>query len=505
MPQDDLISRAAAIEAITSIRISPDDESWGASVEALNALPAAMETAEPSNIDRVSRALSAKWGAAVEYWKVRTNTAESRITELEKQQKIDWDNINLKADAIDRWTNTSAGQHERIKELEAQLDHQQQENVTLGICNDKLAKDRDEALARLAGAYEAAAGATSHVGDHQRIRALTPADAVAAVERIVAKRVQAAEGAQEEPATWQWRSRFKGSAAWDEWENGRYNAPPPPFMEIEERQCPAPKAIEVSSSRSLDDIVDDAIAASLRQVSPEGVTEALHRIIADRVKDALKAGPKPQPGPYKAMVCPNMPTDCCNYGVISLATGMEICRVWKEEDVRLIADLLNGAFTTETSQEAPEVSEKQEPSKLEKLNHGLAAILAYEDIEEEPVAWVQRHRLGPISLCSPDNEATAEWSAAFPVYDRVDVDSILPPGTPLEWSRVTYAEHETYEAKPFLGFSILLTKQEEVDTWGVRYGDNPTVFLPIFGSLESAQEQVNRGWRKFVFTKKPKT
>lgn len=36
-----------------------------------------------------------------------------------------------------------------------------------------------------------------------------------------------------------------------------------------------------------------------------------------------------------------MPTDCCKYGVVDVARGIEICRVWDEEDARRIARLLN--------------------------------------------------------------------------------------------------------------------------------------------------------------------
>lgn len=47
-------------------------------------------------------------------------------------------------------------------------------------------------------------------------------------------------------------------------------------------------------------------------------------------------------GPYEARICKGIPADCCDYGVISLETGLEVCRVWKEDDVRLITDILNG-------------------------------------------------------------------------------------------------------------------------------------------------------------------
>lgn len=46
------------------------------------------------------------------------------------------------------------------------------------------------------------------------------------------------------------------------------------------------------------------------------------------------------PGPYEARVCKGMPADCCDYGVISHATGKEVCRVWTEADARMIASAL---------------------------------------------------------------------------------------------------------------------------------------------------------------------
>lgn len=43
-----------------------------------------------------------------------------------------------------------------------------------------------------------------------------------------------------------------------------------------------------------------------------------------------------------------MPTDCCEYSVVSLSRGIEICRVWQEEDARKIANTLNAALCTDT-------------------------------------------------------------------------------------------------------------------------------------------------------------
>lgn len=43
------------------------------------------------------------------------------------------------------------------------------------------------------------------------------------------------------------------------------------------------------------------------------------------------------------------PTECCNFAVVDNSTGKEVCRVWKEDDARRIALLLdseNEAFNT---------------------------------------------------------------------------------------------------------------------------------------------------------------
>jgi hypothetical protein len=54
-------------------------------------------------------------------------------------------------------------------------------------------------------------------------------------------------------------------------------------------------------------------------------------------------------GPFEARSCKGIPSDCCDYGVVSLSAGQEVCRVWKEDDARSIADLLNGRSSTKSS------------------------------------------------------------------------------------------------------------------------------------------------------------
>lgn len=51
--------------------------------------------------------------------------------------------------------------------------------------------------------------------------------------------------------------------------------------------------------------------------------------------DETRAGRK-----YEALFCKGVPTDCCDYAVVSHARGKEVCRVWDEADARKIADML---------------------------------------------------------------------------------------------------------------------------------------------------------------------
>ncbi len=69
----------------------------------------------------------------------------------------------------------------------------------------------------------------------------------------------------------------------------------------------------------------------------------------------LASGPAAETkGPYEARICKGMPADCCDYGVVSLSEGREVCRVWREQDARAIAASLSPAATpVEAGGEAP--------------------------------------------------------------------------------------------------------------------------------------------------------
>tara|TARA_R110000772_G_scaffold99174_2_gene198846 strand:- start:9519 stop:9758 length:240 start_codon:yes stop_codon:yes gene_type:complete len=47
----------------------------------------------------------------------------------------------------------------------------------------------------------------------------------------------------------------------------------------------------------------------------------------------------------------NLPTDCCEFGVVDLKEGIEVCRVWREDYARKIAHLLNNESKQETGDE----------------------------------------------------------------------------------------------------------------------------------------------------------
>lgn len=47
------------------------------------------------------------------------------------------------------------------------------------------------------------------------------------------------------------------------------------------------------------------------------------------------------PGPYEARHAPGIPTDCCDFGIVSLSQGREVCRVWERDDAEHLAAILN--------------------------------------------------------------------------------------------------------------------------------------------------------------------
>lgn len=59
-------------------------------------------------------------------------------------------------------------------------------------------------------------------------------------------------------------------------------------------------------------------------------------------------------GPYEARICKDIPTDCCDYGVVSLSEGREVCRVWREQDARAIAAALSSPASSSPAEASGE-------------------------------------------------------------------------------------------------------------------------------------------------------
>lgn len=73
--------------------------------------------------------------------------------------------------------------------------------------------------------------------------------------------------------------------------------------------------------------------------SPDTAKAMAQADYESRILSTLQEKPA-SPGPYEARMCKGIPTDCCDYAVISFATGKEVCRVWTEADARMIASAL---------------------------------------------------------------------------------------------------------------------------------------------------------------------
>ncbi|MDF2621802.1 MAG: hypothetical protein K0S00_4461 [Xanthobacteraceae bacterium] len=99
------------------------------------------------------------------------------------------------------------------------------------------------------------------------------------------------------------------------------------------------------------DIAAQCRAQARDQLDPE------YSLFMTEVAKRLAASPQPPApgaevvaretlGPYEARHCAGVPASVCDYGVVSLSAGIEVCRVWKEQDARAISDLLNATPPT---------------------------------------------------------------------------------------------------------------------------------------------------------------
>lgn len=112
----------------------------------------------------------------------------------------------------------------------------------------------------------------------------------------------------------------------------------------------------------------------------------------------LLAVPTPAPaegGPYEARFCKGVPAGVCDYGVVSLSAGKEVCRVWEEDDARKIACLLNTHGALPTASLYRQVPDSWEASGV---RYELVDLIGFEDhdalIEKAAVAAEAVDRIG---------------------------------------------------------------------------------------------------------------
>lgn len=140
------------------------------------------------------------------------------------------------------------------------------------------------------------------------------------------------------------------------------------------------------------DVAPASYSASFREIWPK-ICGDIWRAMWDAAPSAASpAGAevvaRDTPGPYEARYCAGIPANVCDYGVVSLSTGIEVCRVWKEQDARAIADLLNTPSTDAVRRQAREellaefksIVERFKPATLD--HYSASVCLMLDDIIE---------------------------------------------------------------------------------------------------------------------------
>lgn len=79
-------------------------------------------------------------------------------------------------------------------------------------------------------------------------------------------------------------------------------------------------------------------------------------------------------GPYEVRVCKDLPTSCCDYGVVSLSAGREVCRVWEKQDAIAIAAALSTPTEGPASQTEGMGGDAATVEKLRKLAEAAAKV-----------------------------------------------------------------------------------------------------------------------------------
>lgn len=135
----------------------------------------------------------------------------------------------------------------------------------------------------------------------------------------------------------------------------------------------------------------DVIAKRLRTEAPDRVLMLKGAVVIEALAEELAALAKPASspaggdvreametqGPYEAWFCKDTPADCCDYGVVSLSEGREVCRAWREQDARAIAAALAKPATSDDwNTIARRMQRAGAPGTEEELEHALRAALS---------------------------------------------------------------------------------------------------------------------------------
>lgn len=122
-------------------------------------------------------------------------------------------------------------------------------------------------------------------------------------------------------------------------------------------------------------------------------------------------------GPYEARHCAGVPASVCDYGVVSLSAGIEVCRVWKEQDARAISDLLNATPPT-----AEEITRR---AREEAADPALAARFARLHGICERIKWVD---VGKPAMADAETRKALDDLAEYLFMAGIDEALAKPPG-----------------------------------------------------------------------------
>ncbi|CAM5769727.1 hypothetical protein [Bosea minatitlanensis] len=117
-------------------------------------------------------------------------------------------------------------------------------------------------------------------------------------------------------------------------------------------------------------------------------------------------------GPYEARLCKGIPTDCCDFGVVSLSEGREVCRAWREQDARAIAAALAKPASSPAGGDVAERHALKTLMKaIQRAEDGAGTLPAKEAVKLRPADW---H-----AVCDQARKLAALSSSAGPAVEPV--------------------------------------------------------------------------------------